>query len=354
MVRDPRSVLQHLPVGVAGGEDLGVLARAGDRRPGPAGAADGGAANGRRPSVRISRYVPAPVFVRGSPSRCRPAKSVALVGTTGAGKTTINQADRALLHPGSGSVVTSTASTCVTCAARSPPRRHGPGELPVRRDRSPTTASARSARRHRCRVRAAAATWAPAAFITACRNHRRRAAGGRLSAGQRQLLASPASLLDPAVLILDEGDITGRPAALVQRAAPSLASRTALIMPIGWLDGATPTGAGARTRAGDGDGAPQDLIGGRGACGAAPGLDQIVVGVGGLVRCQPSAGHAGVLAAILAAAFEIRIGLASVVSSAWTPSSAALVTGRSPCGRGRSSGSRCLPAPATDTGIRYP
>ena len=167
-------------------------------------------------------------------------QTVALVGTTGAGKTTHRQAGHALLRPDRRARCRSTASTCASLTSTRPAPGGGdghPGELPLLRHRSPTTSASAGPTPRRTTSRRRPARSAPTSFIAALPegydtdvSNR----GGRLSAGQRQLVAfARAFLADPAVLILDEAtsslDIPSE--RLVQRALRTiLADRTAVII----------------------------------------------------------------------------------------------------------------------------
>ena len=167
-----------------------------------------------------------------------PGQTVALVGTTGAGKTTIAKLIARFYDPDSGSVTLDGID--LRSLTQSGLRRHvvmvtqenscSPAPSPdnIRFGR-PTASDAE--------VRAAAAAVGADEFIATLPDGydtdvAKR--GGRLSAGQRQLVAfARAFLADPAVLILDEAtsslDIPSE--RLVQRALRTvLAGRTALII----------------------------------------------------------------------------------------------------------------------------
>jgi len=165
-------------------------------------------------------------------------QTVALVGTTGAGKTTIAKLVARFYDPQAGSV--SLDGTELPEFAQSEMRRHvvmvtqenflfsGTVADNIRLGR-PEASDAE--------VRAAAAAVGAAEFIDALPGAEQADVGkrgGRLSAGQRQLIAfARAFLADPAVLILDEAtsslDIPSERA--VQRALRTvLAGRTALII----------------------------------------------------------------------------------------------------------------------------
>jgi ABC-type multidrug transport system fused ATPase/permease subunit len=165
-------------------------------------------------------------------------QTVALVGTTGAGKTTIAKLVSRFYDPGSGTVTLDGVD--LRDVAQSELRRHvvmvtqenfmfgGTVADNIRFGRPEATDE---------EVRAAAAAVGADGFISALPDGydtdvAKR--GGRLSAGQRQLVAfARAFLADPAVLILDEAtsslDIPSE--RLVQRALETvLADRTALVI----------------------------------------------------------------------------------------------------------------------------
>lgn len=165
-------------------------------------------------------------------------QTVALVGSTGAGKTTIAKLIARFYDPGSGTVALDGVDLRRLSQAQL--RRHvvmvtqenylfsGTVADNIRFGRPDATDA---------EVAAAAASVGAAAFITALPDgyHTDVAKrGGRLSAGQRQLVAfARAFLADPAVLILDEAtsslDIPGE--RMVQRALRDvLAGRTALVI----------------------------------------------------------------------------------------------------------------------------
>jgi len=183
-------------------------------------------------------YVPDRPVLPGLDLVVPPGQTVALVGTTGAGKTTIAKLIARFYDPNSGSVALDGVD--LRDFAQSDLRRH---VVMVTQENflfSGTVAdnirfgwpSASDAE-----VRAAAAAVGADVFIDALPDGydtdvAKR--GGRLSAGQRQLIAfARAFLADPAVLILDEAtsslDIPSE--RLVQRALRTvLADRTALII----------------------------------------------------------------------------------------------------------------------------
>ena len=187
--------------------------------------------------VRFS-YVPDRPVLPGLSLTVPPGQTVALVGTTGAGKTTIAKLIARFYDPDSGSVTLDGID--LRSLAQSGLRRHvvmvtqenflfsGTVADNIRFGR-PTASDAE--------VRAAAAAVGADEFIATLPDGydtdvAKR--GGRLSAGQRQLVAfARAFLADPAVLILDEAtsslDIPSE--RLVQRALRTvLAGRTALII----------------------------------------------------------------------------------------------------------------------------
>jgi ABC-type multidrug transport system fused ATPase/permease subunit len=183
-------------------------------------------------------YVPDRPVLPGLDLVVPPGQTVALVGTTGAGKTTIAKLIARFYDPTSGSVALDGVD--LRDFAQSDLRRHvvmvtqenflfsGTVADNIRFGR-PSASDAE--------VRAAAAAVGADGFIDALPDGydtdvAKR--GGRLSAGQRQLVAfARAFLADPAVLILDEAtsslDIPSE--RLVQRALRTvLADRTALII----------------------------------------------------------------------------------------------------------------------------
>lgn len=183
-------------------------------------------------------YVPDRPVLPGLDLVVPPGQTVALVGTTGAGKTTIAKLIARFYDPTSGSVALDNVD--LRDFAQSDLRRHvvmvtqenflfsGTVADNIRFGR-PSASDAE--------VRAAAAAVGADGFIDALPDGydtdvAKR--GGRLSAGQRQLVAfARAFLADPAVLILDEAtsslDIPSE--RLVQRALRTvLADRTALII----------------------------------------------------------------------------------------------------------------------------
>jgi len=183
-------------------------------------------------------YVPDRPVLPGLDLVVPPGQTVALVGTTGAGKTTIAKLIARFYDPNSGSVALDGVD--LRNFAQSDLRRHvvmvtqenflfsGTVADNIRFGR-PLASDAE--------VRAAAAAVGADVFIDALPDGydtdvAKR--GGRLSAGQRQLIAfARAFLADPAVLILDEAtsslDIPSE--RLVQRALRTvLADRTALII----------------------------------------------------------------------------------------------------------------------------
>ncbi|MEZ5126891.1 MAG: ABC transporter ATP-binding protein [Micropruina glycogenica] len=183
-------------------------------------------------------YVPDRPVLPGLDLVVPPGQTVALVGTTGAGKTTIAKLIARFYDPASGSVALDGVD--LRDFAQSDLRRHvvmvtqenflfsGTVADNIRFGR-PSASDAE--------VRAAAAAVGADGFIDALPDGydtdvAKR--GGRLSAGQRQLVAfARAFLADPAVLILDEAtsslDIPSE--RLVQRALRTvLADRTALII----------------------------------------------------------------------------------------------------------------------------
>ena len=187
--------------------------------------------------VRFS-YVPDRPVLPGLSLTVPPGQTVALVGTTGAGKTTIAKLIARFYDPDSGSVTLDGID--LRSLTQSGLRRHvvmvtqenflfsGTVADNIRFGR-PTASDAE--------VRAAAAAVGADGFIATLPDGydtdvAKR--GGRLSAGQRQLVAfARAFLADPAVLILDEAtsslDIPSE--RLVQRALRTvLAGRTALII----------------------------------------------------------------------------------------------------------------------------
>ncbi len=187
--------------------------------------------------VRFS-YVPGRPVLPGLSLTVPPGQTVALVGTTGAGKTTIAKLIARFYDPDSGSVTLDGID--LRSLTQSGLRRHvvmvtqenflfsGTVADNIRFGR-PTASDAE--------VRAAAAAVGADEFIATLPDGydtdvAKR--GGRLSAGQRQLVAfARAFLADPAVLILDEAtsslDIPSE--RLVQRALRTvLAGRTALII----------------------------------------------------------------------------------------------------------------------------
>lgn len=187
--------------------------------------------------VRFS-YVPDRPVLPGLSLTVPPGQTVALVGTTGAGKTTIAKLIARFYDPDSGSVTLDGID--LRSLAQSGLRRHvvmvtqenflfsGTVADNIRFGR-PTASDAE--------VGAAAAAVGADEFIATLPDGydtdvAKR--GGRLSAGQRQLVAfARAFLADPAVLILDEAtsslDIPSE--RLVQRALRTvLAGRTALII----------------------------------------------------------------------------------------------------------------------------
>ena len=187
--------------------------------------------------VRFS-YVPDRPVLPGLSLTVPPGHTVALVGTTGAGKTTIAKLIARFYDPDSGSVTLDGID--LRSLTQSGLRRHvvmvtqenflfsGTVADNIRFGR-PTASDAE--------VRAAAAAVGADEFIATLPDGydtdvAKR--GGRLSAGQRQLVAfARAFLADPAVLILDEAtsslDIPSE--RLVQRALRTvLAGRTALII----------------------------------------------------------------------------------------------------------------------------
>ena len=187
--------------------------------------------------VRFS-YVPDRPVLPGLSLTVPPGQTVALVGTTGAGKTTIAKLIARFYDPDSGSVTLDGID--LRSLTQSGLRRHvvmvtqenflfsGTVADNIRFGR-PTASDAE--------VRAAAAAVGADEFIATLPDGydtdvAKR--GGRLSAGQRQLVAfARAFLADPAVLILDEAtsslDIPSE--RLVQRALRTvLAGRTALMI----------------------------------------------------------------------------------------------------------------------------
>ena len=187
--------------------------------------------------VRFS-YVPDRPVLPGLSLTVPPGQTVALVGTTGAGKTTVAKLIARFYDPDFGSVTLDGID--LRSLAQSGLRRHvvmvtqenflfsGTVADNIRFGR-PTASDAE--------VRAAAAAVGADEFIATLPDGydtdvAKR--GGRLSAGQRQLVAfARAFLADPAVLILDEAtsslDIPSE--RLVQRALRTvLAGRTALII----------------------------------------------------------------------------------------------------------------------------
>lgn len=215
-------------------------------------------------------YVPERPVLSGFTLEVPAGQSVALVGTTGAGKTTIAKLIARFYDPDSGSVTLDGVD--LRHLAQRDLRRHvvmvtqenflfaGTVADNIRFGRPGATDA---------EVRAAAAAVGADTFITALPDgyHTDVATrGGRLSAGQRQLLAfARAFLADPAVLILDEAtsslDIPSE--RLVQRALRTvLASRTALIIAhrlstVAVADRVLVLEHGRVIE----DGAPQDLIG---------------------------------------------------------------------------------------------
>ena len=187
--------------------------------------------------VRFS-YVPDRPVLPGLTLDIPAGQTVALVGTTGAGKTTIAKLVARFYDPVSGSVTLD--STDLRAVAQSELRRHvvmvtqenvmfeGTVADNIRFGRPESTDA---------EVREAAAAVGADRFIAALPDdyHTDVAKrGGRLSAGQRQLIAfARAFLADPAVLILDEAtsslDIPSE--RLVQRAMTTvLADRTAVVI----------------------------------------------------------------------------------------------------------------------------
>lgn len=195
-----------------------------------------------RGEIRLSdvhfEYVPDHPVLSGLTLTVPAGQTVALVGTTGAGKTTIAKLIARFYDPVSGSVALD--GTDLRDLAQTDLRRHvvmvtqenflfsGTVADNIRFGRPEATDA---------EVRAAAAAVGADEFIDALPDGydtdvAKR--GGRLSAGQRQLVAfARAFLADPAVLILDEAtsslDIPSE--RMVQRALRTvLASRTALII----------------------------------------------------------------------------------------------------------------------------
>lgn len=215
-------------------------------------------------------YVPDNPVLSGFTLEVPAGQTVALVGTTGAGKTTIAKLIARFYDPGSGSVTLDGID--LRHLAQRDLRRHvvmvtqenflfsGTIADNIRFGRPGATDA---------EVRQAAAAVGADAFVTALPDGydtdvAKR--GGRLSAGQRQLVAfARAFLADPAVLILDEAtsslDIPSE--RLVQRALRTvLASRTALIIAhrlstVAIADRVLVLEHGRVIE----DGAPQDLIG---------------------------------------------------------------------------------------------
>ena len=183
-------------------------------------------------------YVPAHPVLSGMTLTLPAGQTVALVGTTGSGKTTIAKLIARFYDPDAGSVTLDGVD--LRDLAQADLRRHvvmvtqenflfsGTVADNIRFGRPDATDA---------QVRSAASAVGADEFITALPDGydtdvAKR--GGRLSAGQRQLVAfARAFLADPAVLILDEAtsslDIPSE--RLVQRALRTvLASRTALII----------------------------------------------------------------------------------------------------------------------------
>ena len=234
-------VLQHLPVGVLGAGEAGRVCSP-SRRPSPIRHVRSHLPNRCAVTCRstTSRSATCPA------ARCCPGlnltvpggQTVALVGTTGAGKTTIAKLIARFYDPTSGSVTLDGVD--LRDLAQSDLRRHvvmvtqenfmfdGTVADNIRFGRPDATDD---------EVRAAAAAVGADTFIEALPDGydtdvAKR--GGRLSAGQRQLVAfARAFLADPAVLILDEAtsslDIPSE--RMVQRALETvLADRTALVI----------------------------------------------------------------------------------------------------------------------------
>ena len=180
----------------------------------------------RRPSPRstdIDLHVP-------------PGQTVALVGSTGAGKSTFAKLVGALLRPDRRAASSSTATTCATCTARS--LRSQMGIVPQEAFLFSGTireniAFGRPDATHE-EVEAAARAVGAHDFIAALEHGYDTEVGERgvqLSAGQRQLVAFARALIaDPRILVLDEatsnvdihteGRIEAGPAPAAGRAAP--------------------------------------------------------------------------------------------------------------------------------------
>ena len=175
--------------------------RHGNERPGPADV---------RYALPDSFEAPrAPEALRGVSLRIEAGETVALVGETGAGKSTVMKLLARFYDPDEGCVrVDGHDLRTLELAGLPPPARlRPPGGVPVLRDH-PRQHRLRPSRRHRRGVEAAARAVGAHEFIAELPGgylHELTERGRSLSAGQRQLIAlARAELVDPAILLLDE------------------------------------------------------------------------------------------------------------------------------------------------------
>ena len=174
-----------------------------------------------------------------SRSTIAPGRALALVGPTGAGKSTLGEAGRPLLRPAAGLDHVRRgrpARRDASLAARAH-RRRAPGGVPLQRHdprqrahrSTPTPPTPRSTPRSLSSVPTSASPCCPTGFATEVRER-----GSRLSAGERQLVSlARAALADPAVLVLDEATSSLDPGteAMVERAMDRLmAGRTVIVI----------------------------------------------------------------------------------------------------------------------------
>ena len=189
--------------------------------------------------VRFAYVDGRPRAARPRPDACPSGQTIALVGTTGAGKTTIAKLATRFYDPDDGAVTLDGVDLRVAVRRRAAPRRGDgdPGELPLLRHASPTTSASAGPTPPMDDVEEATRAIGAHGFIAALPDGYHTQVsnrGGLLSAGQRQLIAfSRAFLADPAVLILDEAtsslDVPSE--RLVQRALRTILSgRTAVII----------------------------------------------------------------------------------------------------------------------------
>ena len=195
-----RDVLQLLPVGVGGAGEAVRGARGASRpsrepaRPGPAAAAPPASSC----STASGSATPTAPCCPQLDLRIPAGQTVALVGATGAGKSTLARLAARFYDPVGGAGPAGRRPAGPAGRRRPAPRRGDgdPGELPVLRDRSPTTSPSAGRTPRRTEIEAAARAIGAHEFIAALPaglRHRRRtggAAGSRPGSGSWS--ASPA------------------------------------------------------------------------------------------------------------------------------------------------------------------